>query len=66
VEHPRLIAQRIIRYANIVGRDRVVAGTDCGFGTFALRHHQVFPTVVWSKLKALAEGAQMASRELWS
>jgi 5-methyltetrahydropteroyltriglutamate--homocysteine methyltransferase len=65
VEHPRLVAQRIKRYADIVGRDRVVAGTDCGFGTFALRQHQVFPSVVWSKLKALAEGARMASQELW-
>jgi 5-methyltetrahydropteroyltriglutamate--homocysteine methyltransferase len=65
VEHPRLVEQRIMRYANIVGRDRVIAGTDCGFGTFALRQHQVFPTVVWSKLKALAAGAQMASRQLW-
>jgi 5-methyltetrahydropteroyltriglutamate--homocysteine methyltransferase len=66
VEHPRLVAQRIRRYTDIVGRERVIAGTDCGFGTFALRQHQVFPSVVWSKLKALAEGAQMASAALWA
>jgi 5-methyltetrahydropteroyltriglutamate--homocysteine methyltransferase len=65
VEHPRLVAQRIKHYADIVGRERVIAGTDCGFGTFALRHHQVFPSVVWSKLSALSEGARMASAELW-
>jgi 5-methyltetrahydropteroyltriglutamate--homocysteine methyltransferase len=66
VEHPRLVAQRIKRYTTIVGRERVVAGTDCGFGTFALRQHQVFPSVVWSKLKALSEGARIASDELWA
>jgi 5-methyltetrahydropteroyltriglutamate--homocysteine methyltransferase len=65
VEHPRLVAQRIKRYAGIVGRERVIAGSDCGFGTFALRQHQVFPSIVWSKLKALSEGAAMASDELW-
>jgi 5-methyltetrahydropteroyltriglutamate--homocysteine methyltransferase len=65
VEHPRLIAQRIKHYAAIVGRERVIAGTDCGFGTFALRQHQVFPSIVWSKLKALSEGARIASEELW-
>lgn len=65
VEHPRLVAQRIRRYADIVGRERVIAGTDCGFGTFALRQHQVFPSVVWSKLKALSAGACMASDALW-
>lgn len=65
VEHPRLVAQRIKHYTDIVGRERVVGGTDCGFGTFALRQHQVFPSVVWSKLRALAEGARMASQELW-
>ena len=65
VEHPRLVAQRIERYTDIVGRERVIAGTDCGFGTFALRHHQVFPSVVWSKLKALSEGARLASARLW-
>jgi 5-methyltetrahydropteroyltriglutamate--homocysteine methyltransferase len=65
VEHPRLVAQRIKRYADIVGRERVIAGSDCGFGTFALRQHQVFPSIVWSKLRALTEGAAMASKELW-
>ena len=65
VEHPRLVAQRIARYADIVGRERVIAGVDCGFGTFALQDTQVFPSVVWSKLRALAEGARMASEQLW-
>jgi 5-methyltetrahydropteroyltriglutamate--homocysteine methyltransferase len=65
VEHPRLVAQRIGRYADIVGRERVIAGVDCGFGTFALQDTTVFPSIVWSKLKALAEGARMASEKLW-
>ena len=65
VEHPRLIAQRIERYADIVGRDRVIAGTDCGFGTFAGSAY-VFPSIVWEKLRALADGAALASAELWS
>jgi 5-methyltetrahydropteroyltriglutamate--homocysteine methyltransferase len=61
VEHPRLVAQRIDRYARIVGADRVIAGVDCGFGTFALPQPTVFKSVVWSKLRALAEGARIAS-----
>jgi 5-methyltetrahydropteroyltriglutamate--homocysteine methyltransferase len=65
VEHPRLVAQRLRHYTDIVGRERVIASTDCGFGTFALRQHQVFPTVVWSKLMALAEGARAVSQSLW-
>ncbi len=65
VEHPRLIAQRIERYADIVGRERVIAGTDCGFGTFAGSAY-VFPSIVWEKLRALADGAALASAELWS
>ncbi len=64
VEHPRLIAQRICRYAGIVGRERVIAGTDCGFGTYA-GFPQVFPSVVRAKLKSMAEGARLASEELW-
>jgi 5-methyltetrahydropteroyltriglutamate--homocysteine methyltransferase len=65
VEHPRLIAQRICHYVEIVGRERVIAGADCGFATFAFVNNAVAPSVVWSKLKALAEGAQIASGRLW-
>jgi 5-methyltetrahydropteroyltriglutamate--homocysteine methyltransferase len=64
VEHPRLVAQRIERYAGIVGRERVVPGTDCGFGTF-VGFGLVEPEVTWLKLGALAEGAAMASDRLW-
>jgi 5-methyltetrahydropteroyltriglutamate--homocysteine methyltransferase len=65
VEHPRLIAQRIGHYADIVGRERVVAGTDCGFATFAGQQNAVVPSVVWAKLAALAEGAAIATDRLW-
>jgi 5-methyltetrahydropteroyltriglutamate--homocysteine methyltransferase len=64
VEHPRLVAQRIISYANVVGRERVMAGVDCGFGTYAGRKG-VYPSVVTSKLQAMAEGARLASEKLW-
>ncbi len=64
VEHPRLVAQRIIRYARLVGRERVIAGTDCGFGTFA-GFGPVHPDICWLKLKSLREGADLASDELW-
>jgi 5-methyltetrahydropteroyltriglutamate--homocysteine methyltransferase len=65
VEHPELVAERIMRLARLVGRDNVIAGTDCGFaqGPFARRVH---PSIMWAKLKALVDGAQIASRELWS
>jgi 5-methyltetrahydropteroyltriglutamate--homocysteine methyltransferase len=65
VEHPRLIAQRIGRFAEIVGRERVIAGSDCGFGTSATAPPIVAPSIVWAKFKALAEGARIASRKLW-
>src|SRR6516165_3729229 len=65
VEHPRLIAQRIANYAEIVGRERVIAGADCGFATFAFIDNAVAPSVVWAKLAALAEGARIASNRLW-
>jgi 5-methyltetrahydropteroyltriglutamate--homocysteine methyltransferase len=65
VEHPRLIAQRLANYADIVGRERVIAGADCGFATFAFVDNAVAPSVVWAKLAALAEGAQIASARLW-
>jgi 5-methyltetrahydropteroyltriglutamate--homocysteine methyltransferase len=64
VEHPELIADRIVQYANAVGRENVMAGVDCGFGTFAGRM-QVDTKIVWMKLAALAEGARLASRQLW-
>jgi 5-methyltetrahydropteroyltriglutamate--homocysteine methyltransferase len=65
VEHPRLVAQRISHYADIVGRERVIAGADCGFATFAFVNNAVAPSVVWAKLSALAEGARIASSRLW-
>jgi 5-methyltetrahydropteroyltriglutamate--homocysteine methyltransferase len=65
VEHPRLVADRLIRYAKIVGRENVIAGTDCGFQQGA-QVQRVHPTIMWAKLQALAEGARIASGELWS
>jgi len=65
VEHPRLISQRICNVANIVGRERVIAGADCGFATFAGQQNPVVPSVVWAKLAALAEGARIATAQLW-
>jgi 5-methyltetrahydropteroyltriglutamate--homocysteine methyltransferase len=65
IEHPELVAQRIVRYAKIVGRERVIAGSDCGFGTFARSNLQVEPEIVWAKLRSMAEGARLASAELW-
>ena len=65
VEHPELVAERIGRYAGLVGRENVLAGTDCGFaqGPFYRRVH---PSIMWAKLEALAQGARLASKELWS
>jgi 5-methyltetrahydropteroyltriglutamate--homocysteine methyltransferase len=65
VEHPELIADTICNYAGIVGRERVIAGADCGFSSRASYHPEVHPTVVWEKFKALAEGARIASERLW-
>ena len=64
VEHPELVAQRIARFADVVGRERVIAGTDCGFGTSGAGD-EVHPDVAWAKLKALVEGAKIATRKLW-
>src|SRR5438552_2222540 len=64
IEHPELIAQRIGRYANLVGRENVMAGSDCGFGTW-VGQAAVDPDVVWAKMAAMAEGARIASREFW-
>jgi len=65
VEHPELVAERILRYARLVGRENVIAGTDCGFSTFARSRLAVHPTVTWAKLQALAEGARLASEQLF-
>jgi len=64
VEHPELVAQRIERFAAVVGRERVIAGTDCGFGTSGAGD-EVHPEVAWAKLAALVEGARIASGRLW-
>jgi 5-methyltetrahydropteroyltriglutamate--homocysteine methyltransferase len=64
VEHPELIAQRIGRYAKLVGRENVIAGSDCGYGTW-VGQAAVDPDVVWAKMAAMAEGAALASREFW-
>ncbi|MDE3108751.1 MAG: hypothetical protein KGL02_02315, partial [Acidobacteriota bacterium] len=64
VEHPRVVADRIVRFARLVGRDNVIAGTDCGFAqaSFVVRQQ---PSVMWAKFETLAEGARLASAELW-
>jgi len=64
VEHPSLVAERLLHFADIVGRERVLAGTDCGFGTFA-GFGPVLPDIVWLKLKSLVDGAAIASKKLW-
>jgi 5-methyltetrahydropteroyltriglutamate--homocysteine methyltransferase len=64
VEHPRLVADRIVRYANLVGRENVIAGTDCGFAQVD-HYARVHPEVMWAKFESLAEGARIASQELW-
>jgi 5-methyltetrahydropteroyltriglutamate--homocysteine methyltransferase len=64
VEHPELVAQRIARFAGVVGRERVIAGTDCGFGTSGAGD-EVHPDVAWAKLRAMVEGARIASKRLW-
>ena len=66
IEHPKLVAQRIGRYANLVGRERVIAGVDCGFGTAVRTDPIVADSIVWAKLKALSDGAAIATQRLWS
>jgi 5-methyltetrahydropteroyltriglutamate--homocysteine methyltransferase len=65
IEDPELVAQRIVRLAKLVGRENVIAGTDCGFsqGPFSAKVH---PSIQWGKLKSLVDGAELASSELWS
>ena len=65
VEHPEYIAERIVRYAKLVGREHVIAGADCGFSSQATYHPEVHPTVVWAKFQAMAEGAHLATKQLW-
>ena len=65
IEHPRLVAQRLMTYAHIVGRDRVMAATDCGFGTFA-GYGAIHPPICFAKLDSMAQGAEIASKELWT
>ena len=64
VEHPELVAQRLLRFADVVGRERVIAGADCGFASFA-GSNEVHPSIVWAKFKALVEGSRIASKQLW-
>ena len=65
IEHPELVAQRIVAYAEVVGKERVIASSDCGFGTFASTSPNVQPDITWAKLATLAEGARIASEQLW-
>jgi 5-methyltetrahydropteroyltriglutamate--homocysteine methyltransferase len=65
VEHPELICERLLRFAKLVGRENVMAGADCGFSSQALYRTEVHPTVIWEKFKAMRQGADLASRELW-
>ena len=65
VEHPRLVAQRIGRYANVIDRERLIAGVDCGFGTAVRTEPAVADSIVWAKLRALSEGAAIATKRLW-
>ncbi len=64
VEHPELVAQRILRFANVVGKENVMAGSDCGFASFAATEQEIHPSIVWAKFKSLSEGARIASKEL--
>jgi 5-methyltetrahydropteroyltriglutamate--homocysteine methyltransferase len=65
IEHPELIAQRLGRYAKLVGRENVIAGSDCGYGTW-VGQAAVDPGVVWAKFRVMAEGARLASKQFWS
>jgi 5-methyltetrahydropteroyltriglutamate--homocysteine methyltransferase len=65
VEHPELIAERLVHYAKLVGRENVPAGGDCGFSSQACYHTEVQATVIWAKLEAMAKGARLATKQLW-
>ena len=64
VEHPELVSQRIQRFAKLVGPERVIAGADCGFASFA-GSNEVHPSIVWAKFKSLVDGSRLASQRLW-
>jgi 5-methyltetrahydropteroyltriglutamate--homocysteine methyltransferase len=66
VEHPDTIADRIVRFAELVGRENVVASADCGFSSQATYRPEIHPAIVWAKLESLAEGARRATARLWS
>jgi 5-methyltetrahydropteroyltriglutamate--homocysteine methyltransferase len=66
VEHPQWIAERLLRFAKLVGRENVMAGADCGFSSQALYRTEVHPTVVWEKFKAMRQGADLATKQLWN
>ena len=65
VEHPDLIAEMTINYAKLVGRENIIIGNDCGFSSQAVYQPEIHPTVAWAKFKALAEGARLATAQLW-
>ena len=65
VEHPELVAERIVRFAKLVGRENVIAGSDCGYGTW-VGQAAVDPDVVWAKMAAMAEGARIATKQFWN
>lgn len=65
VEHPELVAERLVRFANVVGAENVIAGADCGFASFAASH-EMHPLIVWAKLAAMVDGARIASRRIWN
>jgi len=65
VEHPELIAERLVQFARIVGREHVIAGADCGFSSQATYNPEVHPKIMWAKFDAMAEGARLASKVLW-
>jgi 5-methyltetrahydropteroyltriglutamate--homocysteine methyltransferase len=65
IEHPELVSQRLVRIAALVGRENVIAGTDCGFSSQATYQPEIHPSVVWAKFRAMAEGARLATEQLW-
>jgi 5-methyltetrahydropteroyltriglutamate--homocysteine methyltransferase len=65
VEHPELVAQRLVRFAKLVGRENVIGSSDCGFASFAATEQEIHPSIVWAKFSSLAEGARIASKQLW-
>ena len=64
-EHPELIAQRLIRFSNVIGKENIMAGSDCGFASFAATEQEIHPSIVWAKFENLTQGARLASQKLW-